>query len=58
MLYEVITLIHENQIMGVIELASFKKFDEKDEAFFSAISPLIGKEIKRLSGKKTAKGNK
>lgn len=40
---------HNDQVLAVIELASFHKFTQEDEIFFRTISPVIAEQIQKCS---------
>ncbi|HEX2920245.1 MAG TPA: GAF domain-containing protein [Bacteroidales bacterium] len=42
---------HKNDVIAVIELASFHKFTEEDESFFESISPFVAEQIIKCKGK-------
>jgi len=48
-------LIFDSKLYGVIELASFHSFTEKEEAYLEAIASMIGESLKNILGKKKAK---
>ncbi len=48
----IIPINYENQLFGVLELASFHEFTLADEKFFYSLSELIGFQMKELNNRK------